>query len=182
MNSFRQHIPAFVEVDHPPAIPFETTADLLALPVVQRYKGSTFSRFAMSDKCLMVIEDDGFQWWVVGFIADPSAIDLPKWDGWKHLARLPDGREVVLTNEVVSSCGGQLTLRDGTVATDVRYERQMAKQKADRAKENQGICARCDIAFTTTEAPDDRGFIEIRQVCSSCGQRITSWRKEAVKA
>ncbi len=120
MNSFRQHIPAFADVDQPDAIHFTDTATLLSQPVVQRYKDATFSHFCMNGNALMVVNDDGFEWWVVGFVADPSAVDLPAWGGWKYLARFPDGREAVLTTEVISSCGGCLKLRDGTEAVDVR--------------------------------------------------------------
>src|SRR3990167_9784089 len=120
MNSFRQHIPAFVDVDRPASIPFATTEDLLALEVMQRYKAPNFSHFAMGDNTLMAISEEGYRWWVVGFITDPKAIDLPAWDGGKYLARLADGREVTLTRQttprVSSSCGGWLTLSDGTTA------------------------------------------------------------------
>ena len=175
MNSFRQHIPNFVDIDHPAAIPFATTADLLALEVVQRYKHQTFSHFAMSDNALMVIEDNGFTHWVVGFIKHPEAIELPQWTGWKHLVRLPDGREVVLTDEVVSSCGGRLTLRDGTVGQDIRYEQRMAAQQVAREKRDRGICPTCDVPFHCTQTPDPNGMIRVEQVCETCGMKMTSW-------
>lgn len=177
MNSFRQHIPAYVEMDRPAPIPFESTADLLALEVVQRYRTTSdgaFSHFAMDDNTLMVISGEGFHWWVVGFIAHPDDIDLPRWTGWKHLARLADGREVVLTTEVVSACGGRLTLRDGSVATDVLFERRMATQAADRALEESGICARCAVAKITTRAVDGQQT-RIEDTCPQCGRRTTHW-------
>ena len=68
----------------------------------------------------MVIHDDGFHWWVVGYIENPADIDLPKWDGWKHKAKMPDGSIKTLTDEVISSCGDILTLRDGTKAKNIR--------------------------------------------------------------
>ena len=183
MNSFRQHIPGFARDGREPPeplIPFETTADLLALEVVQRYVGPTFSHFAMSENCLMVIADDGFTHWVVGFIKDPASVDLPQWTGWKHLVRLHDGREVVLTDEVVSACGGRLTLRDGTEAVDVRFERQMAKQAADSAKRDAGICPRCDAPYATAETPDSNGSTRIDWTCHTCGGRMTSWRPKGL--
>ena len=122
MATFRQHIPAFVDIDGPPPMAeFSTTDELLALEVVQRYgKGPDFSHFAMSDNRLMEISDEGFKWWVVGSVSDPSAVDLPKWGGWKFRAELPDGSRVVLGSEVVSSCGDVLTLRNGTKARNLR--------------------------------------------------------------
>lgn len=190
MNSFRQHIPGFARDGREPpepVIPFETTADLLALEIVQRYKGPTFSHFAMSENHLMAISDDGYSWWVVGFVADPSAVDLPQWDGGKHLARLADGVEVTLTRDttphVSSSCGGRLSLSDGTEAVDVRFERDMAKQRADNEKDDRGICPKCDVAYTHTEGPStlksraNRDLIELRDVCPNCGRSKTWWRK-----
>lgn len=178
MNSFRQHIPAFARdgrEELPAPIPFETTADLIALDIVQRYKGPTHSHFAMSGSHLMEISDDGYRHWVVGFIEHPEEVDLPQWAGWKHLVRLPDGREVTLTDEVVSSCGGQLTLRDGTIATDVLFERQMAKQAADRRLDEQGICPTCLLRYTHTETEDGK-HLRIEDTCPQCKRRSTRWK------
>ena len=122
MNRFKQHIPNFVDVDKPSKwIEFESTEDLLSLEIVQRYgKRQNFSYFALSDNCLMEICDDGFYWWVVGYIDDPSTVELPQWEGGKYRAQMPDGSIKVLTNEVISSCSDVLTLRDGTKAKNLR--------------------------------------------------------------
>ncbi len=123
MNKFTQHIPSFV--DHRGEIPngaFETTDDLLRLEIVKRYgKGEDFSHFALSGNHLMQISDSGFKHWVVGYIEKPNEVDLPKWEGWKFRAILPNGEKVVLDKEVISSCGDVLTLRDGTTAKNLRY-------------------------------------------------------------
>ena len=122
MNWFLQHIPAFVDVDErPQKIPFETTEELLSLEVVKRYSTRpSFSHFAVDDNYLMEIYDDGFGWWVVGRIGCPESVELPKWEGWKFHAEMPDGSKVVLGKEVVSSCGDELTLEDGTKAREIR--------------------------------------------------------------
>jgi len=122
MNKFRQHIPTFVDTDKPlPIYKFETTEELLRLEVVQRYsKWEKFSYFAIGENYLMIIGDDGFYWWVVGYVDDPTTVDLPKWDGPKYKAELPNGEKVILSEEVVSSCGDTLTLRNGTKAKDLR--------------------------------------------------------------
>lgn len=124
MNTFKQHIPAFVDVDSPPVQNFETTQELLALEIVQRYvKDKGFSHFAMSGNLLMKICDEGYRWWVVGRIGDPSSIDLPKWDGGKYRAQLPNGDVVELTGQdVYSSCGDELTLHDGTKAKEIHHK------------------------------------------------------------
>ena len=118
MNSFKQHIPTFVEIDEPPPIyEFKTTEELLALKVVQQYKDKDFSYFALSGNCLMVVSKKGFHWWAVGYIKDPEAVDLPKWSGGQYRAKLPNGKKVILQNkEVISICGDVLTLRDKTKA------------------------------------------------------------------
>jgi hypothetical protein len=122
MATFRQHIPAFVETGGPPpATEFANTEELLALEVVQRYgKSKDFSHFAMSDRHLIEVRDDGFHWWVVGSVSDPAIVDLPQWEGWKFRAELADGTRAIIGNEVVSSCGDVLTLRDGTKARNLR--------------------------------------------------------------
>ena len=81
MNKFKQHIPNFVDFGKAPEwIEFETTEDLLNLEVVQRYsKRRDFSHFAISGDLLISILDKGYKWWVVGYIEDPTVVDLPKW-------------------------------------------------------------------------------------------------------
>lgn len=118
MNSFQQHIPAFCDVDRPAPVLFETTEDLLALEIVRRYgKRPDFSHFAMFDNALMEISDGGHYWWLVGYVEHPEMVSLPKWTGGKYRAELPNGNIVDLgSDDVVSSCGSELELRDGTIA------------------------------------------------------------------
>lgn len=126
MMIFKQHIPDFVETrDPPPEVPFQTTAELLAWPAVQRWSQRTsFSHFAKRDNLLMAIYRGGYEWWVVGYVSDPAALDLPLWDGGKYRARLPDGTLVHLTaKDVKSSCADVLTLLDGSKVEDVGVDR-----------------------------------------------------------
>lgn len=119
MNKLHHHIPTFVDWREPyPSSEFSTTDELLSLDVVRRYAElPKFSHFAMHDNALIAVLDDGFHWWVVGHVADPAGVDLPEWAGWKFRAVLPNGKRVVLgKGEVVSACGDELTLRNGTKA------------------------------------------------------------------
>jgi hypothetical protein len=78
MNAFMRHTSADADA---PWEEFNTTQELLALEWVQKWgKGSDFSHFAMSDRNLMEVSNGGYNWWVIGFIRDPSAVDLPKWE------------------------------------------------------------------------------------------------------
>ena len=122
MNRFVQHVPSFVYTDEKPLTgEFESTKDLLSLDVVKRYGNSDdFSHFAIGDNCLMEISDDGFKWWVVGYIKNPDDVDLPQWDGGKYRAELPSGKMVTLGQEVVMSCGNVLTLSDGSKAINLK--------------------------------------------------------------
>jgi len=108
-----------------PCVEFATQDDLLKHDDVKRWSDEdTFSHFAMSHNHLMAILDDGYTWWLVGYLtlATKGLIDLPKWEGGKYKAKLADGSLVDLTSsEVVSSCGDCLTLKDGTTATNLKY-------------------------------------------------------------
>ncbi|MDY6893944.1 MAG: hypothetical protein SVO01_00780 [Thermotogota bacterium] len=126
MNKFIQHIPNFIEVDKPRWIEFETIEDLLNIPVVKQWKkpinGKSFSYFAISDNVLIVVHDNGFHWWAVGYIEKPELIKLPKWTGGKYKAQFLNGDiKIVSSKNVISSCGNILTLKDGTKAKDVNY-------------------------------------------------------------
>ena len=121
VNKFIQHIPGFIGGIEPERNDFETTEDLLKLEAVRRYgRGKDFSHFALSDDLLMEISDEGLRWWVVGSIEKPEEVDLPKWDGGRYKAEYPDGTIKILTDEVYSSCGDKLTLRDGTEVKRIR--------------------------------------------------------------
>jgi len=125
LNRFTQYIPAFVDArgGKPYSIEFRTTEELIALKVVQRYIRDDFSHFAMSDEHLMAVSDDGFVHVVVGRIQYPKLVDLPPWDEWKFRAELPNGEKVILGNEVISSCGDVLTLKDGTKAKNLKWQK-----------------------------------------------------------
>ena len=116
-NLFVQHIPNFVDVDYPLTKEFETTEELLSFDVVNKFtKHKNFSHFVISEKYLMAIYDEGFSYFVVGSILNPELLELPMWKGPTYRAKLANGEKVILTKEVVSSCGNILTLEDGTTA------------------------------------------------------------------
>ena len=120
MNTFSQHIPNFVDGVTPDTLEFETTEELLNSMTLSKYgQREDFSHFALNGNKLMEISDDGYCWWVVGYIEKPELVNLPKWEGGKYRAELSTGEVVVLSKEVVSSCGDELTLRDGTKARNV---------------------------------------------------------------
>lgn len=117
---FIKHIPAFVDtrgMDENISKECSSIDDLLDLPdLVLHSSKSDFSHFAVSDDALMAIRDNGFHWWVVGYVDNDAAQNFPKWCGGKYRATI-DGVEVILDGgEVVSSCAGVLTLSDGRVA------------------------------------------------------------------
>jgi len=122
-NVFRQHIPRFVD-DRGitrTVVEFSSMEELFAIPDVIRCKShKTFHGFAMSDEHLLALYDDGFNWSVVGSIKYPSVVYLPKWDGGKYRAELPDGTQTVLSKEVQSTCGDVLELLDGTRARNIK--------------------------------------------------------------
>lgn len=124
MRVFRQHYPRFIDMGDKeiPSHPFETVEELFDLGVVKRYSVvDNFNRFELSGNYLMRITDYGFGWWVVGHISDVTGLDIPEWKGWKFKAKMDDGTIKILEDEVISSCGDVLTLRDGTTAINTKY-------------------------------------------------------------
>lgn len=120
MNRITQHRPAYVEGLENTTVEFDDYESLVRIPFVKQFAEITgFSHFAISDNALMAVYKEGFEWWVIGHIADPGAVKIKKWDGGKYHALL-DGKEVVLGKEVKSSCGNMLTLYDGRVAENLR--------------------------------------------------------------
>lgn len=79
MNKITKHIPNFVDSrDPPPSGQFETQADLETIPFVKQWKDDKgFVRFSLSDNRLMA-EMVG-EFWVVGYLQNPSTVDLPQW-------------------------------------------------------------------------------------------------------
>jgi hypothetical protein len=115
MNTYKPYRnPGFMDGQPgPPAVEFETTEDLLALDDVRR-SHKPDSEYVMSDGYLMVLTNDGFEWWVLGKIGNPSEVNLPKWQGAKISVRFPNGREMVAQNgEVSSICGDRIILKGG---------------------------------------------------------------------
>ena len=126
MNSFIQHIPTFIDADPPKPYEFETLEELLNIDVVKQWArpmdGKAFSHFALSDNILLVIHDDSFHWWTVGYIKEPDNLKLPKWNGGKYKAKFPNGQiKIIYSDKVASSCGNILTLKDGTKVKNLNH-------------------------------------------------------------
>jgi hypothetical protein len=134
MNTFRRAKTSFSDPDYTPTVyQFETVEELLALEEVQWANERAGAEFVLSGNHLMVLYDGGFEWWVVGLIGKPELVDLPKWKGPKILVErrvdVPNDNfdglwselvTEVVTDEILSICGDQITLKDGTVATRVK--------------------------------------------------------------
>lgn len=125
MNKFTVHIPAFVDYrEDPPAYEFETLEELKAIPHVKQAAGiPNFSHYAITERYLMSISDGGKHWWVLGYIRDPTAVDLPQWDHGITDVEYPDGRRATISGtQIRQYCGNDVTLLDGTVVKHIRSE------------------------------------------------------------
>lgn len=89
-NYFRQHIPDFVSGVKRQIFKFETLEELLDNDIVKRWRMHPFEedkpsppdyfhRYSLSDNRLMAELKDGKEWYVIGYIANPEGLDLPKW-------------------------------------------------------------------------------------------------------
>jgi hypothetical protein len=87
MNRVVQHIPDFVETrdDSRRSGEFTTLEELFSVPFVSGWATEpNFLKWSKSDNCLMAEfspseEEPAGQHWVVGFLKDPSSVDLPEW-------------------------------------------------------------------------------------------------------
>jgi hypothetical protein len=87
MNRITQHIPSFVETRDDPrkAGAFTTLDELERVPFVAGWKSEPgFVRFSLSGNALIAElapddEEPAGAHWVVGFIENPRALDLPQW-------------------------------------------------------------------------------------------------------
>lgn len=117
MNQFRQHIPNFIDNDDPNTFTFETTQEFLDNEYINWYtKQQNFFRLSKQDDCVILEKDDGFYWWVLGYIKDPASLDLPEWPGGRYRVIFEGRRQVIEGSQVASSCGELIELTDGRQA------------------------------------------------------------------
>lgn len=126
-NHFRQRVPAFIDSDKVLEFDFDTTEELSNHSFIQGFLNvKNTSTLVKSENLLMVVSNEGFNWWVIGYISNPDDLKLPEWDGGKYIVQYENGEVEVLTKEsknpVVSSRGDEITLRDGTKCKKIRYE------------------------------------------------------------
>lgn len=86
MGYIYRYKPTFVDFadDEKNKFHFESKQELLDIPFVKKFsEENNFVGYALSPDskktALMAVYDDGYKWWVIGFIEDVSGIDLPEW-------------------------------------------------------------------------------------------------------
>jgi hypothetical protein len=126
-NHFRQRIPAFIDGDNPLGFDFDTVEELVNHPYIQEWLNKNpHSILVKSGGVLMVVYNEGFNWWGIGWITNPNDLELPEWDGGKYIAQYSNGNIEVLDktskNPMISSCGDVLTLKDGTKCKKIKYD------------------------------------------------------------
>lgn len=114
-NMFYIHVPNFVQLERKPdPIPFSTLEELLDIQRVKDFNPTKdVNHLRLSKNYLMFIDNDRLIWYVIGRILH-SIEGIAQWEGPKFKVRNEDGTMNILTiDEVVSSCGDELTLRTG---------------------------------------------------------------------
>lgn len=87
---FVQHIPPFAETGAPPLeFAFKTIDELLANEWIARWKADrNFHRYSIArdhePPLLMVEQDNGSKWWVIGRIFEPHEDELKKLPEWNR--------------------------------------------------------------------------------------------------
>lgn len=117
MNTIRQHIPAFVEIDGGlRSSDFSSIEELKEISWVKKWADDRdFHQFSVSDNYLIAEFRGGRDWWVVGHLSNPET-SLPLWSEGIYECLGIDGAHLDIPgNEVYSSCGDNVTLRDGRV-------------------------------------------------------------------
>ena len=82
MNEIVQHIPAFVSGIDSERASFTTLDELKAVPFVARAMTMPdFLRLSKSERYLMLELSTPpiGEFWVIGYLKDPGAVDLPEW-------------------------------------------------------------------------------------------------------
>ena len=98
---------------------FEDAADLLADPIIAGWATARgFVGFFSRGLDLMAVYDEGLTWHLVG--TANAHLGLPEWAGPRYRARMADGSVLWLDSRtVVEKLWDELTLKDGTKATDL---------------------------------------------------------------
>ena len=133
-NHFRQRVPGFVDGANPLEFDFDTVEELVNHTYIQEWlNGNPRPILVKSKDVLMVVYNEGFNWWGIGWITNPDDLELPEWGGGKYIAQYSNGTIEVLNktskNPVISSCGGVLTLKDGTECKKIKYEELEENEK-----------------------------------------------------
>ena len=82
-----RYTPAFIDTDTKEIYEFSSTEELLLMPWIQRRtENPGFYRFSISHTpdfidtdTLMAEYDEGYMWWVIGFIDKTDKLSLPIW-------------------------------------------------------------------------------------------------------
>lgn len=126
---FRQRIPGFIDPRGlvPEEFYFDTTEELVNHPFIQGWLDRhNPSNLVKDEKYLIVEYNEGFNWWVIGYITNSDDLQVPEWTGGKWVVQYENGQIEVLTKEsknpVIRTCGDEITLKDGTKCKDIRYE------------------------------------------------------------
>lgn len=113
MNTFRQHIPSFIDGE-PEVFTFNSWDELRAKPPLDNWvKIKTFHKFSVDGGVLLVELRGGREWHVVGYFSDPIP-ELQTWNQGIYECMDECGNYVEIPGELVaSSCGDDIFLRDG---------------------------------------------------------------------
>lgn len=87
MNKIIQHIPNYCDRFEPRSVEFSTLSELLSIDFVQRFRNlNNFYQFSISNNRLMAEYENGYKWFVVGFL-DEQFKELPKWEPKRNLEK-----------------------------------------------------------------------------------------------
>lgn len=118
--TFRKHIPTFVDFREPIAPAVFNSVSEMTESLKKEIPGKHFSHWAYSKPYVMGVWDSGLSWWVMGSVDTDLAEHLPEWKA-RWVAEINGKPELLEAEEVYSSCGDSLTLKDGSVVKNLYY-------------------------------------------------------------
>ncbi len=80
MNKFVQHVPTFCDGCEPKSFFFSSQEDLVRELGGLGYGNGVGKYFELSGNTIMEVSDNGYHWWVAGYVSSTEGLTFNKWE------------------------------------------------------------------------------------------------------